>query len=95
MTRALLPGRWNRHGRAVPDPPPRRRGHGSCDTHGDCDCEFDGDIAPDFYRVIKALPPKPEPNHRARAARWALAIVVTLYLGLAALLRIQAPRFLP
>lgn len=59
-----------------------------------CDCELSGDIAPDFYRVIKAPPPEPQPNHRARAARWALAVAVALYLGLAALLRIEAPPFI-
>lgn len=77
--RALMPGRWDAHGRAVPDTV----------------SELDGEIAPDFYRVIKAPPPKPEPNHRGRATRWAIAIAVFLYLGLAALLRIQAPPLVP
>lgn len=59
MPRALLPGRWNRHRPAIPDPQP---------------CELDGDVGPDFYRVIAAPLPSPEDRiFLARVRRWAIA----------------------
>lgn len=59
MARAFMPGRWNRHSRAVQDPQP---------------CELDGDVAPDFYRVIAEPVMTPEDRiFLARARRWAWA----------------------
>lgn len=72
MTRALLPGRWNRHGRAVPDPQP---------------CELDGDVGPDFYRVIAAPACTPEDTaYIVRVRRWARARALGAFAALAGLL---------
>jgi hypothetical protein len=70
--RQLVPGRWNRHGRAIPDPQP---------------CELDGDVGPDFYRVIAAPQRTPEDMaYIARAKRWAHARALGAFAALAALL---------
>lgn len=39
MPRALLPGRWNRHGRAIPDPQA---------------CELDNDVPPPIGSALRA-----------------------------------------
>lgn len=78
MTRAampgrhFIPGRWNHHGRAVPDLQP---------------CEMDGEVGPDFYRVIAAPQRTPEDMaYIARVRRWARARALAAFAVLAALL---------
>lgn len=56
------------------------------------DCELSLDIGPDDKRVIQPPKPAPAPNHRAHAARWALAIALALYVGMALLLRLCGAR---
>jgi hypothetical protein len=66
-------------------------GGGGCNqgrSPDECDCEFSASIAPDAARVIQPPIPAPEPNHRAIAARWALAAVAAGYLLLVVLLKL-------
>jgi hypothetical protein len=53
-----------------------------------CDCEYQASTFPDAARVIQPPIPAPEPNHRAIAARWALAAVAAGYLLLVLLLKL-------
>lgn len=74
MTRALMPGRWDCHGRAVPDSQA---------------CELDNALGPDAYRVIQPPVRTPEDEaHIAKARRWALYLITTGMAAMAGLLEL-------
>lgn len=54
--------------------------------------ELSLELGPDDTRVIQPPKPEPAPNARARANQLVLAVVIALYLGLAALLRLFGAR---
>lgn len=96
MTRRLIPGGVDRHGIAHPLPHCTgfcRGGRAPCNcATGHVDCELANDVPPDDKRVIQPPPAPLKPNHRASAARWALAIAVALYLVLVGLLKLAGAR---
>lgn len=78
MPRALLPGRWNRHGRAIPD----------AQLH-----EMDCDVAPDAERCIRAPVRTPEDDaYILHVRRLAVLLAVLAWAGLAALLELFGAR---
>ena len=98
MTRALLPGRWNRDkSRAVP----LTACTGNCNQGRACTCvlsqtELANELGPDDTRVI--APPMLTPDDAAaiaRIRRWTLLLIAAGFAVLGALLGISDARFSP
>lgn len=79
MTRVLMPGRWNRHGRAIPNPVPHPHLERVTLT------ELDLELPHDAYRVI-AAPPKAAKKVRRRANGLALGIAAAALIAFGVLL---------
>ena len=97
--RTLIPGIWGRSGHAIPLEGCRGGGCSQGRTPSRCDCsdtEMDCEIAPDADRVICA-PLLTEEDRAAisRIRRMAMVLAVAAFSGLAALLGIADPRFIP
>ncbi len=74
----------------MPDEPPKGCTGGCEQGRCICDCELSLDVAPDDKRVIAPPTRTPEDDaYRVAAMRWATAVGTTLWLGLAALLRLM------